>query len=46
VRDSDDIAAAVNARRPRDELSIVVERGGDRRTLTVTLGTQPDQAKP
>jgi putative serine protease PepD len=46
VRDSDDIAAAVNARRPRDKLSIVVERGGDRRTLTVTLGTQPDQAKP
>jgi S1-C subfamily serine protease len=46
VRDSDDIAAAVNARRPRDELTIVVERGGDRRTLTVTLGTQPDQAKP
>ncbi len=44
VRDSDDVAAAVNSRRPGDELRIVVERGDDRRTLTVTLGTQPDRA--
>jgi S1-C subfamily serine protease len=44
VRDPDDIAAAVNSRRPGDEVRIVVERGDDRRTLTVTLGTQPDRA--
>ena len=44
VRDSDDVAAAVNSRRPGDEVRIVVERGDDRRTLTVTLGTQPDRA--
>ena len=44
VRESDDISSAVNARRPRDEVQIVVERSGDRRTLTVTLGTQPDRA--
>jgi S1-C subfamily serine protease len=44
VRESDDISSAVNARRPGDEVRIVVERGGDRRTLTVTLGTQPDRA--
>jgi putative serine protease PepD len=44
VREADDISSAVNARRPGDELRIVVERGGDRRTLTVKLGTQPDRA--
>jgi S1-C subfamily serine protease len=44
VREADDISSVVNARRPGDEVQIVVERGGDRRTLTVKLGTQPDQA--
>jgi S1-C subfamily serine protease len=44
VRDSDDISAAVNARRPGDEVQVIVERGGERRTLTVELGTQPDRA--
>ena len=44
VRESDDISSAVNSRRPGDEVRIVVERGGDRRTLTVTLGTQPNRA--
>jgi S1-C subfamily serine protease len=44
VRDPDDVSAVVNARRPGDEVSLVVERGGERRTLTVTLGEQPEQA--
>jgi S1-C subfamily serine protease len=44
VRDSDDVSAIVNAARPGDEVRVTVERGGERRTLTVTLGTQPDQA--
>jgi S1-C subfamily serine protease len=44
VRDSDDVSAVVNSRRPGDEVRIVVERGGERRTLTVTLGEQPEQA--
>jgi S1-C subfamily serine protease len=44
VREPDDISAVVNARRPGDEVRLVVERGGERRTLTVTLGTQPEQA--
>jgi len=44
VREPDDVSAVVNARRPGDEVRIVVERGGERRTLTVTLGTQPEQA--
>jgi S1-C subfamily serine protease len=43
VREPDDVSAAVNARRPGDKVRVVVERGGQRRTLTVTLGTQPDQ---
>jgi S1-C subfamily serine protease len=44
VREPDDVSAVVNARRPGDEVRVVVERGGERRTLTVTLGTQPEQA--
>ncbi len=44
VRDPDDISAVVNSRRPGDDVRIVVERSGERRTLTVTLGEQPEQA--
>ena len=44
VRDSDDLSASVNSRQPDEEVDVVVERGGERRTLTVTLGTQPEQA--
>jgi S1-C subfamily serine protease len=43
VLEPDDISAAVNAARPDDEVRIVVERGGERRTLTVKLGEQPDK---
>jgi S1-C subfamily serine protease len=43
VRESDDVSSAVNARRPGEELRMVVERDGGRRTLTVELGTQPEQ---
>jgi S1-C subfamily serine protease len=46
VRDPDDVSALVNSRRPGDEVSVIVERGGERRTLTVTLGEQPEQANP
>jgi len=44
VRDPEDVSGVVNARRPGDEVRVVVERGGERRTLTVTLGEQPEQA--
>jgi S1-C subfamily serine protease len=44
VRDPDDVSAVVNSRRPGDDVRIVVERDGERRTLTVTLGEQPEQA--
>jgi S1-C subfamily serine protease len=43
VHEPDDVSAAVNARRPNDEVQVVVERGGERRTLTVKLGEQPDK---
>jgi S1-C subfamily serine protease len=43
VRSTDDVSAAVNARRPGDEVRVIVERSGERRTLTVELGTQPDR---
>jgi len=41
VSGPDDVAAAVNARRPGDRVAVLVERGGNRRTLNVTLGAQP-----
>jgi S1-C subfamily serine protease len=44
VNDPDDVSSVVNSRRPGDEVRVVVERGGERRTLTVTLGEQPEQA--
>jgi S1-C subfamily serine protease len=44
VREPDDVSAVVNARKPGDKVKLVVVRGGERRTLNVTLGTQPQQA--
>jgi putative serine protease PepD len=44
VRGSDDLSASVNSRQPGEKVPVVVERGGQRRTLTVTLGTQPSNA--
>jgi S1-C subfamily serine protease len=44
IRDSDDLSASVNSRQPGEKVPLVVERGGQRRTLDVTLGTQPQRA--
>jgi putative serine protease PepD len=44
VHDSGDLSASVNSHQPGEKVPVVVERGGQRRTLTVTLGTQPQQA--
>jgi putative serine protease PepD len=41
VRGADDLSAAVNDHKPGEKVDVTVERGGQRRTLTVTLGTQP-----
>ncbi len=42
VRSSEDVSAAVAARKPGEKARITVVRGGNRRTLTVDLGTRPD----
>jgi len=42
VKSSDDVSAAVAARKPGEQAKVTVVRGGDRRTLTVPLGTRPD----
>jgi S1-C subfamily serine protease len=44
VQGSDDLSASVNSHQPGEKVPVVVERGGQRRTLTVTLGTQPSNA--
>jgi S1-C subfamily serine protease len=43
VREPDDLSAVVNGHRAGDEISVVVERNGERRTLNVTLGDQPER---
>jgi S1-C subfamily serine protease len=42
IQSSDDVSAAVAARKPGDKSKVTVIRGGDRRTLTVELGTRPE----
>jgi putative serine protease PepD len=41
IHSPDDLSAAVNDRKPGEKVTVTVERGGSRRTLDVTLGTQP-----
>jgi putative serine protease PepD len=45
VDGSDDLSASVNSHQPGEKVPVVVERGGQRRTLTVTLGQQPSNAQ-
>jgi S1-C subfamily serine protease len=40
---SDDVSAAVTALKPGQKAKIAVVQGGNRRTLTVQLGTRPDR---
>jgi putative serine protease PepD len=42
ITSSEDVSAAVTARKPGEQAKVTVERGGGRRTLTVDLGTRPD----
>jgi S1-C subfamily serine protease len=44
VTESADVAAALTARRPGDRVRVDVRRGGRERSITVTLGTRPEQA--
>jgi len=43
VLSSAELQSAVDAKRPGDEVSIIVLRDGKRRTIEVTLGTRPAQ---
>jgi putative serine protease PepD len=43
VRDASALAAAIGAHKPGDGVRLTVERDGAGRTVTVTLGTQPQQ---
>ena len=44
ISSSDDVSAAVAAHKPGDRATVTVVRRGNRRTLTVTLGTRPEKA--
>ena len=42
IKGSEDVSSAVAARKPGEKAKVTVIRGGDRRTLTVDLGTRPE----
>ena len=42
IQGSEDVSSAVAARKPGEQAKVTVVRGGDRRTLTVDLGTRPE----
>jgi len=43
VADADALASAIGAHKPGDEVRLTVERDGSPQTVTITLGTQPQQ---
>jgi putative serine protease PepD len=43
ITESADISPAVTARKPGDKVKLRISRGGNERTLDVTLGTRPDR---
>ena len=45
IESASDIQRAVDAHKPGDKLVLKVRRGGDERTVTVTLGTRPPAAE-
>jgi S1-C subfamily serine protease len=44
VSGMDEVAAAVNAKQPGDEIQLTLVRGSDHRDVTVTLGNRPKHA--
>src|SRR4051794_5156913 len=42
ISSSEDVSAAITARKPGEQAKVTVVRGSNRRTLTVDLGTRPD----
>ena len=43
VQDPDDVAQAIENNKPGDKVDVTVQRGGDERTIEVTLGQRPEQ---
>ena len=43
IEEPSDLSSAVLEHKPGDEVRLTVERGGDQRTIEITLGTRPDQ---
>ena len=43
VTEPDDVAQAIEGKRPGDRVSVTVLRDGDEREITVTLGKRPAQ---
>ena len=39
----EDVAGAIDDRRPGDDVEVAYERGGDRRTATVALAERPSE---
>ena len=44
IADPDDVAAAIQDRRPGDSVEVELRRGGDARTVDVELTARPEQA--
>jgi S1-C subfamily serine protease len=45
VADMEEVINAVNAASPGDEMELTVDRDGETKTITVTLGVRPDSAE-
>src|SRR3954447_22751866 len=45
IATASDLGQAVLTRKPGDTVKVVVQRNGNRQTLTVTLGTRPNEAQ-
>lgn len=43
VQSSEDVSAAVTARKPGEQAKVKVQRGGQERTLDIQLGTRPER---
>ena len=46
VSGMDDVISAVDTKKPGDKMELTLVRGGDERTVTVTLGDRPAHAAP
>ena len=43
MQDPDDVAQAIEDKKPGDDVDVKVQRGGSEQTIQVTLGQRPEQ---